>query len=149
MNFLERVRLKLESPNPDGRGAGFITVTSWSVERENGCSTNSTPSHTVQTIDRSSITSVQRHRRCQSLPPIMHHRSCLSQGKIDNLEMQLFFQISNSSSSSFTTFSLQTFFQNIQISFWSWWRHIRDGSYGRTKNRFHFSTAALVSSFNF
>jgi len=70
----ERVRLKLKSPNPDGRAAGFVTVTSWSVERQHGCSTNSTPSHTVQTIDRSSITSVQRHRRCQSLPPTMHHR---------------------------------------------------------------------------
>jgi len=70
----ERVRLKLESPNPDGRSAGFVTITSWSVERENGCSTNSTPSHTVQTIDRSSTNSVQRHRRCQSLPPTMHHR---------------------------------------------------------------------------
>ena len=25
----ERIRLKLESPNPDGRTAGFVTITSW------------------------------------------------------------------------------------------------------------------------
>ena len=30
----ERVRLRLESPNPEGRAAGFCTVQCWSVERE-------------------------------------------------------------------------------------------------------------------
>ena len=30
----ERVRLRLDSPNPEGRAAGFCTVQCWRVERE-------------------------------------------------------------------------------------------------------------------
>ena len=68
-----RVRLKLESPNPESRGAGFVTVTAWTVEREAGASTRSTPSHSAQQEDRSD----RSHRRSQSLPPALQHRAVI------------------------------------------------------------------------
>ena len=68
-----RLRLKLESPNPESRGAGFVTVTAWSVEREAGTSTRSTPSHTVQQGERRD----RSHRRSQSLPPALQHRAVI------------------------------------------------------------------------
>ena len=68
-----RVRLKLESPNPESRGAGFVTVTAWSVEREAGASTRSTPSHSAQQEERRE----RSHRRSQSLPPPLQHRAVI------------------------------------------------------------------------
>ena len=41
----ERIRLKLESPNPDGRTAGFVTITSWIFDLKIPASTDSTPVH--------------------------------------------------------------------------------------------------------
>ena len=41
----ERIRLKLESPNPDGRTAGFITINSWMFDLKIPASTDSTPVH--------------------------------------------------------------------------------------------------------
>ena len=66
------MRLKLESPCQDSRGAGFVTVTSWSVERELGSSTRSTPSHAPSSS--SLARSNSRHVRSQSLPPAIQHR---------------------------------------------------------------------------
>ena len=68
----ERVRLKLESPSQDSRGAGFVSVTSWSVEREVGSSTRSTPSHAPSSAYL--VRSNSRHARSQSLPPALQHR---------------------------------------------------------------------------
>ena len=41
----ERIRLKLESPNPDGRTAGFITINTWMFDLKIPASTDSTPVH--------------------------------------------------------------------------------------------------------
>ena len=41
----ERIRLKLDSPNPDGRTAGFVTLTTWMFEAKIPASTDSTPVH--------------------------------------------------------------------------------------------------------
>ena len=41
-----RTRLKLESPNPEGRTAGFVTMTTWAFEQKLPGSTDSTPYHT-------------------------------------------------------------------------------------------------------
>ena len=60
-----RVRLKLLSPG-EARGAGFVTVTAWTVEREESSSSRSTPSHQPSTAPR--------HRRSHSLPPSLQHR---------------------------------------------------------------------------
>ena len=43
--FLGRIRLKLESPNPDGRTAGFVTLTSRTFDPKLPGSTDSTPVH--------------------------------------------------------------------------------------------------------
>ena len=41
----ERIRLKLDSPNPDGRTAGFVTIATWMFETKIPASTDSTPVH--------------------------------------------------------------------------------------------------------
>lgn len=43
---LGRSRLKLESPNPEGRNAGFVTLNAWTFEVKVPGSTDSTPYHT-------------------------------------------------------------------------------------------------------
>ena len=45
--FSGRIRLKLESPNPDGRTAGFVSLVSRSFEPKLPGSTDSTPVHKV------------------------------------------------------------------------------------------------------
>jgi hypothetical protein len=44
----ERTRLKLSSPNPDGRTAGFVTLNTWVFDNiKIPGSTDSTPLHTA------------------------------------------------------------------------------------------------------
>lgn len=45
LNVIGRTRLKLNSPNPDGRTAGFVTLTTKSFESKIPGSTDSTPVH--------------------------------------------------------------------------------------------------------
>ena len=45
---LGRSRLKLESPNPDGRTAGFVTLNCWTFDNTKFAgSTDSTPLHSA------------------------------------------------------------------------------------------------------
>ncbi|XP_023330385.1 type II inositol 3,4-bisphosphate 4-phosphatase [Eurytemora carolleeae] len=76
----ERLRLRLDSPNPDGRGAGFVTLHSWVGEAEGGGSTESTPSHTNQGRTNNPATSIigsqgqGYHRRTNSLPSSISYK---------------------------------------------------------------------------
>ena len=48
INYVGRTRLKLSSPNPDGRTAGFVTLNTWGFDDSNfSGSTDSTPLHTA------------------------------------------------------------------------------------------------------
>ena len=76
MFFIARVRLKLESPDKDGHGVGFVSICSWPVEADVSSSTHSTPSHCVNMESRQSETS-GRHQRSHSVPPAMQHRFVL------------------------------------------------------------------------
>ena len=51
-----------------GQAAGFITVTSWSVQGEKVSSTNSSPSHTAQIIEDGSSLPDPGQSQCQFLP---------------------------------------------------------------------------------
>ena len=51
-----------------------MTVTAWTVEREAGASTRSTPSHSAQQGERRDRGG---HRRSQSLPPALQHRATI------------------------------------------------------------------------
>lgn len=77
----ERIRLKLDSPNPDGRTAGFVTIATWMFDSKIPASTDSTPIHRPSPkvmasssenddkktlVQRSSV--VVRHKRSHSLP---------------------------------------------------------------------------------
>ena len=50
-----------------------MTLTAWTVEREAGASTRSTPLHSAKQEDMGD----RSHRRSQSLPPTLHHRSVI------------------------------------------------------------------------
>ena len=56
-----RIRLKLESPNPDGRTAGFVTLNAWSFDSKIPASTDSTPVHQIADVRK-------QHKRSNSLP---------------------------------------------------------------------------------
>ena len=56
----QRLRMKLESPNPSGRTAGFITLTTWFFDSKIPASTDSTPVHVTK--------AVKGHKRSLSLP---------------------------------------------------------------------------------
>ena len=48
INYVGRTRLKLSSPNPDGRTAGFVTLNTWGFDNTNfPGSTDSTPLHSA------------------------------------------------------------------------------------------------------
>ncbi|CAB4066700.1 unnamed protein product [Lepeophtheirus salmonis] len=79
-----RVRLKLESPNPEGRTAGFITLNAWSLITEShSASTDSTPSHNPNKeiatccYDENKKLQNPLHRRSLSLPSNMPHTTRL------------------------------------------------------------------------
>eukprot|EP00095_Tigriopus_kingsejongensis_P011180 maker-scaffold456_size166325-snap-gene-0.28 protein:Tk11180 transcript:maker-scaffold456_size166325-snap-gene-0.28-mRNA-1 annotation:"type i inositol- -bisphosphate 4-phosphatase-like" len=93
-----RSRLKLESPNPEGRNAGFVTINAWTFEVKVPGSTDSTPYHTSKQppfeagLDfKAELNGSHRgnlgtgplrcHRRSQSLPPNTHHLARLPQHK--------------------------------------------------------------------
>ena len=61
-----------------GQAAGFITVTSWSVQGEKVSSTNSSPSHTAQINEDGSSLPDPGHTMCQSLPQPEKHRYLIS-----------------------------------------------------------------------
>ena len=77
----ERLRLRLESSNPEGRGAGFVTLHTWASEMEAAASTESTPTHAASGEDEEEAgrRGGRGHRRSNSLPPVILHRwGCLS-----------------------------------------------------------------------
>ncbi|XP_059080345.1 inositol polyphosphate-4-phosphatase type I A-like isoform X1 [Tigriopus californicus] len=95
-----RSRLKLESPNPEGRNAGFVTLNAWTFEVKVPGSTDSTPYHTNKHGLESAkdlkaelnnghaadfhgrlTTGLRGHRRSQSLPPDTHQLARLPQHK--------------------------------------------------------------------
>ena len=68
----ERLRLRLESSNPEGRGAGFVTLHTWASEMEAAASTESTPTHAA--LGEEAGPRGRGHRRSNSLPPVILHR---------------------------------------------------------------------------
>ena len=80
-----RMRLKLDSPNPDGRTAGFITLISWMFDSKIPASTDSTPVHrpaaraAAAAVEQGATTMasvVQRtHKRSHSLPSAIQHKA--------------------------------------------------------------------------
>ncbi len=81
----------MESPNPDGRSAGFVTLNCWGFDSAVAASTDSTPIHRCNNNmasqieagggreSRERIVSKEqpKHRRSHSLPPAMRHRAKL------------------------------------------------------------------------
>ena len=67
-----RIRLKLESPNPDGRTAGFVTLNAWSFDSKIPASTDSTPVHQVA----HHIEALKKqHKRSNSLPSALNKKA--------------------------------------------------------------------------
>ena len=80
-----RMRLKLDSPNPDGRTAGFVTLISWMFDSKIPASTDSTPVHRPharavvvesETVKSAATSIVQKtHKRSHSLPSAIQHKA--------------------------------------------------------------------------
>ena len=85
--FSGRLRLKLDSPNPEGRSAGFVSMTGWGFDPRVPSSTDSTPVHKPNSHNNmkssESNQEIKRTDRCDrdatrqrshSLPPSIRHR---------------------------------------------------------------------------
>ena len=88
-----KMRLKLESPNPDGRTAGFVTINATFYDSRIPASTDSTPVHrpspNLEDLTSSSEGRT-RHKRSHSLPSAIRQKAKFPPGLASSLLNLLF-----------------------------------------------------------